>query len=259
MSAKHQTNLHTVERCLSAAGGALLTMSGMRRGFSDGKYRILLGAEMLRRGLSGHSYAYQAFGVRTARRTGDTSVPYELGVHVRQALTIGKPRHEVFAFWRNFSNLPRVMRHLESVDERAGGVTRWTVEGPMGKQLQWDAEIVGEVENEKIAWRSLPGSQVESAGSVQFTDAPRQMGTEVRIELQYNPPAGFVGAYGTMLFGRDAHSVIEADCWRLKEYLETGEVPTTEGQPGGPPRRQSRPARIESRPMPAREPLEAAR
>jgi uncharacterized membrane protein len=150
------------------------------------------------------------------------------------------------------------MHHLISVEQRDGGVTRWTVEGPMGTRVHWEAEIVTEIENERIAWRSLPGSQVESAGSVQFSDAPRNLGTEVRIELQYNPPAGYIGAYGAKLFGRDAQSAIEADCWRLKEYLEAGEAPTTAGQPAGPPRSQSRRQRIEPPPMQERAELVGA-
>jgi uncharacterized membrane protein len=194
---------------------------------------MLIGAEMLRRSLTGHCYAYQAVGISTAPRTGQTSVPYELGVHVRLAQTIGRPRHEVFRFWRDFSNLPRIMRHLLSVEDRGNGVSRWTVTGPLDKRFHWDAEVIGEVENERISWRSLPGSKVESAGSVLFADAPGDRGTEVRIELQYNPPAGFLGAYGAKLFGRDGQAMIEADCWRLKHYLETGEVPTTEGQSKG--------------------------
>jgi uncharacterized membrane protein len=225
-------NLHTLERYLSAAGGAYLTICGVRRGFRGGSLHMLIGAELMRRALSGHSYTYQAFGVRTAPQ-GAESVPYEQGVHVQLAFTIAKPRNEVYAFWRRFSNLPRVMRYLTSVDEREGGVTRWTMKGPMGMQVHWDAEIVTDVENEKIAWRSLPESQVASAGTVQFKDAPGHRGTEVRIHLQYCPPAGYVGAYGAKLFGRDARSAIEADCWRLKQYLETGEIATTEGQPHG--------------------------
>lgn len=232
-------NLHVLERSLSAAGGMLLTLSGVRRGFREGKFRMLLGAEMLRRGFTGHSFAYQALGIRTVPKSGNTSVPYELGVHVRTSLTIGKPRQEVFAFWRDFSNLPKAMRHLIAVEQR-DGTSHWTVEGPFGKRLQWDARIIDDVQDERIAWRSLPGSQVDSAGTVRFTDAPRGLGTEVHIELQYNPPAGYLGAYGAKLFGRDARASIESDCFRLKQFLETGEVATSEGQPKGPADSESR-------------------
>jgi len=248
-------NLHTLERCLSAAGGVYLTISGVRRGFSGGKLRMLIGSELLRRALSGHSYTYQAFGVQTAARASE-SVPYEQGVHVQLAFTIAKPRNEVYAFWRRFSNLPTVMRHLTAVDEREGGVTRWTMKGPMGVQVHWDAEIVSDIENEKISWRSLPESQVASAGSVHFIDAPGHRGTEVRIHLQYCPPAGYVGAFGAKLFGRDARSAIEADCWRLKQYLETGEIATTEGQPHGPTSSRSRQDRQCETRQPASQPME---
>jgi uncharacterized membrane protein len=152
-------NLNSTERYLSAAGGAFLVVSGLRRGAAGKLLRLLVGAEMLRRGFTGYSYAYQAAGINNAPKTGQTSVPYELGVHVRLSLTIGRPRAEVFRFWRDFTNLSKVMRHVISVEWREKEVTRWTVEGPMDKRMHWDAEVVGEVENEWVAWRSLPGGQ----------------------------------------------------------------------------------------------------
>jgi uncharacterized membrane protein len=242
----HDINLHSLERCLSGAAGVFLVASGAGRGFRGGTLRILLGAEMIRRGVTGRSFTYRALGVRTASRSRDTGVPRELGVRERVALTIGRPREEVFNFWRDFSNLPTVMHHLLSVEPRTNGITRWTVEGLLGKHVSWEAEVVSEVENERIAWRSLPGSSVDTEGSVCFRDAPRGLGTELLIGLVYNPPAGHLGAYCAKLFGRDARASIEADCWRLKEYLETGEVSTTDGQPKGPSARESRRRRAQS-------------
>src|SRR5206468_7938504 len=103
-------------------------------------------------------------------------------------------------------------------------------------KMVWDAEIHNEIPNELIAWRTLKGANVDHAGSVTFKDAPGERGAEIRVLLQYNPPAGLVGAYFAKLFGEEPSQQIEDDLIRLKQYLETGEIATTEGQPQGPPK-----------------------
>jgi uncharacterized membrane protein len=210
-------NVHLYDRALSAGIGAFLATSGLVNG---GRLRMLLGAEMLRRAFTGHCYAYQALGVRTVPAGGNVSVPYELGAHVRLTITIARPRHEVYSFWRDFSNLSKAMGHVIAVEDRGSGVTHWKVQGPAEKVVEWDAQIISESVNERIGWRTLPGSQVDSAGSVRFADAA-QGSTEVRIELQYNPPGGFITAYASKVMGSDARALIEEDCRRLKEYLES--------------------------------------
>jgi uncharacterized membrane protein len=233
-------NMNLVERWGSVLAGALMLGSGARSQ-SGGKLKMLAGGELLRRGFTGHCYAYQAFGVhpRPTGQGASISVPYELGVRARAAVTVNKPRETVYRFWRDFENLPRFMKHLISVtndpDPRR---SRWVAEGPAGSKVEWIAEIHNDVENELIAWRSLPGSEVDSAGSVRFKDAPGNRGTEVLVELQYNPPAGLVGASIAKLFGRDAETEIESDLFRLRAFFETGEVAATEGQPHGPRKRK---------------------
>lgn len=235
-------NMNLADRWGSVLGGILLAKFSLRK-HSGGKLRLLLGAELIRRGVTGHCYGYQALGVRTRciDQGSSVSVPYELGVRGRAAVTIDKPRSTVYQFWRDFENLPRVMEHLLSVEAKADPVSHWIAEGPGGMRVEWDAEIHNDIENELIAWRSLPGSQVDSAGSVRFKDAPGKRGTEVIVELQYNPPAGLIGASLAKLFGRDAQTEIESDLFRLKEFLESGEVATTEGQPKGSATAQRKP------------------
>ncbi len=121
-------------------------------------------------------------------------------ISVRKAITIDKPPEELYRFWREFENLPRFMRHLQSVRSSAERL-HWVSTGPMGKTFSWDAEIVEDRENELISWRSLPGSQIENQGSVRFQPAPEARGTEMRVELLYRPPAGRLGAAFAMLFG----------------------------------------------------------
>jgi uncharacterized membrane protein len=186
---------------------------------------------MMQRGLTGHCEGYRLFGVRTA--PSKAAVPYELGVRARAAVTINGPRDEIYRFWRQFENLPRFMKHLESVETGEDGKSHWVARGPAGKKVRWSAEIINERQDELIAWRSLPGGDVDSAGSVRFQDAPGGRGTEIHVELQYNPPAGVIGSYVAKLFGRDPEREISADLKRLKQYMETGEIATTEGQPKG--------------------------
>jgi uncharacterized membrane protein len=170
-------------------------------------------------------------GVRTEAST--STLPYELGIRARAAVTINQSRETVFASMRNFQQFPRFMRHLKSVEPLGDGRSHWVAEGPLGSSVSWDAEIINEISNELIAWKSLPGSQVDHAGSLRFADAPGQRGTEVRVEMQYNPPAGIVGAYVARLFGREPEQEIAADMRRLKQYLECGEVARTDNQSRG--------------------------
>ncbi len=233
---KHAVNLTRSERIASALGGGFLLAAGVARRGPWGVALAVLGGDFLRRGITGHSYIYEAMGVRTAPK-GDgaetTSVPYELGVRVDRAITIAKPRGEVFRFWRDVANFPRFMKHLESVRQLEDGRSHWVAKAPAGRTVEWDAVIHNEEENELIAWRSLPGADVDNAGSVLFRDAPGGRGTEVKIELQYNPPAGVLGALTAMLWGEEPGQQIQEDLNRLKQLMETGEVITTEGQPSG--------------------------
>jgi len=153
-------------------------------------------------------------------------------IYVRKAVTIDKPPEELYRFWHNFENLPRFMRHLESV-RSSGGRLHWVAAGPLGRNVSWDAEIVEDRENELISWRSLPGSQIENQGATRFQASPEGRGTEVRVELMYRPPAGRLGAAFATLFGEEPEQQIREDLRRFKELMEAGEIATTDGQPHG--------------------------
>jgi uncharacterized membrane protein len=153
------------------------------------------------------------------------SVPQNQGVRVDKAITINKPIGEVYAFWRRLDNLPRFMRHLQSVTVQDDMHSHWAVKAIAGKVLEWDAEIIEQRDNEMISWRSAPGADVDNAGSVWFTSVPGGEGTMVRVELKYVPPAGKAGAGFAKLLGADADAAITEDLGRLKSLLETGQVP----------------------------------
>jgi uncharacterized membrane protein len=156
------------------------------------------------------------------------SVPSDEGVRVDKAITIEKPVSEVYSFWRRFENLPRFMRHVESVTVQDDLHSHWVVKAFGAKKLEWDSEIIEQRDNEMISWRSLPGADVDNAGSVWFTPVPSGNGTVVRLEMKYIPPGGKTGAMISKLFRQDAGSEIDEDLNRLKTLLETGQLPEEE-------------------------------
>jgi uncharacterized membrane protein len=169
------------------------------------------------------------FSRRLSRRNGAKSG----AIRVSQAVTINRSPEELYGFWRDFQNLPRFMKHLESVWELGNRRSHWVSKAPAGRRVEWDAEITEDRPNELIAWRSLEGADVDNIGSVRFERAPGGRGSIVRVEMQYNPPAGVVGATIAKLFGEDPEWQIKDDLRRFKQVIETGEVITTEGQPAG--------------------------
>jgi uncharacterized membrane protein len=143
---------------------------------------------------------------------------------VRKAITINRPREEVYRFWRNFQNLPQFMRHLLSVEILDDKRSRWMARAPAGQKVEWTAELIEDVPNYTIAWRSIQDSDVEHAGSVAFRPAPGNRGTEIVVDLSYAPPAGSMGRVIASLFGEEPAQQIDADLRVLKQVLETGEV-----------------------------------
>jgi uncharacterized membrane protein len=145
-------------------------------------------------------------------------------MQARSAVTIRHPVEVVYGFWRDLTNLPSFMAHLESVTPSGDGRSHWTANAPAGATVDWDAEIVEDTLNRRIAWRSLEGSKVANSGSVTFTPAPGGRGTEVRVELTYDPPGGALGKVVAKLFGKEPQQQVSDDLRRLKQVLETGQV-----------------------------------
>ena len=236
-------NVGEIERWASAIGGGALALYGITRlishGSVGGAVLALVGGSLIYRGTTGHCEMYHATGINTAGTAASgtdnpvVSVPSGRGIKVEKSVTINKSPEELYRFWRNFENLPRFMNHLESVHVTGNNRSHWVAKAPAGRTVEWDAEIYNEKENELIAWRSLEGADVDSAGSVHFQAAPSGRGTEVRVVLKYDPPGGIVGATIAKLFGEEPSQQIEDDLRRFKQVMETGEIPTTTGQPSG--------------------------
>lgn len=155
------------------------------------------------------------------------------GFRVEKSVTISKPAEELYRFWRNFEQLPAIMRHLERVERTGENRWRWTAKAPAGQTVSWDAEITVEMPNRLIAWRSLEGSTVWHEGAVEFLRATGDRGTIVQVSLKYDPPAGSLGKVIAKLFREEPSQQVAEDLRRFKQLMETGEVSTTEGQPTG--------------------------
>ncbi len=154
----------------------------------------------------------------------DRGVRAQRGVHVKTSITINHSPEEVYQFWRNFTNLPRFMAHLESVQVLDDRRSRWKASAPAGSSVEWDAEITADEPNRRIAWHSLQNADVANRGEVRFLPAPGGQGTEVHVELRYEPPGGAFGAAVAKLFGEEPGQQVRGDLRRLKQVLETGEV-----------------------------------
>ena len=172
-----------------------------------------------------------AYAVGRKISEGNTEVARD--VHIETSIAIDKTPAELFAFWREFKNLPLFMKNLESVTEQDAFRSHWVAKGIGGATVEWDAEIYNEKENELIAWRSLENADVVNAGSVRFQPGPEGHGTYVRVVMNYNPPAGKVGKGLAQLLGAEPEQLIKEDLRRLKQIMEAGEIATIAGQTSG--------------------------
>jgi uncharacterized membrane protein len=224
----NSVNVGKYERVASAIGGGALVGYALKSRTPAGIALGVLGAGLLYRGATGQCEAYRALGMNTAKTGEDVA----RDVHIEKSITIGVSPAELYSFWRNFENLPRFMEDLESVTQLDGNRSHWVAKGPAGSTVEWDAEIYNEKEGELIAWRSLPESDITNAGSVHFEEAPGR-GTYLKVVLNYNPPGGKAAQLFAKLFGSEPGQLVESNLKRLKQLLEAGEIPTTEGQTSG--------------------------
>src|SRR5829696_8052936 len=165
------------------------------------------------------------------------------GIHAKGSCVVNRAPEDVYAFWRNFQNLPRFMRHVELVEDLGDGRSHWRVKGPAGMDVEWHATIIADVPNEVITWRSLENSDVDNAGAVRFERATGGRGTIVKVNLQYNPIGGVIGSAVAKLFGEEPEQQLDDDLRRFKQVLEIGEVVVSEGTLMGTGYMEQSPAR----------------
>jgi uncharacterized membrane protein len=243
-----ERNVGGVERIASLALAGLLGYLGYRRsGRAMRAGMMLLGASLAGRGATGRCPVYRAANIDTS--TGGLPM---LGsgrreLAVEQAVTVNRDRQDLYQTWRKLEDLPRILRHVESVQVTDGGQrSHWIARGPLGATVEWDAEISDDRPGECIAWRSLPGAPLENEGFVRFSDAPPGRGSQVELKLCYR--AAGAGSLGPLLRKVSEHEIRE-DLRHFKQWMEAGEVATTEGQPAAR-RAKATKSETEDRPRP---------
>lgn len=221
-------NVTPVERAISVAAGTYLALSGFGTLLNNpvtGISKLLAGGALIARGASGHCPVYEQIGTDGTKAE---------AVNIKQYFTVNKPREEVYQFWRRLENLPLFMRHLESVEQKNDKDSHWKAKfGKNMPSVSWNASIVKERENEFIGWSSVEGSAISNAGKVEFRDAPAGRGTEVQVVFSYHFPGGGLGSGVAKLFTPVVENIIREDVRNFKQYIEAGEIPTTEGQASG--------------------------
>jgi uncharacterized membrane protein len=226
-------NVGETERIASLVGGSVLAIAGLTRGSLSGLGLAAIGGALAYRGITGHCSLYGALGMSTAEPRGPaTGVRAQHGYKLERTLLINRPAEELYRFWRSLENLPRIMHHLESVTMTSDRLSHWKAQGPLGTSVEWDAEIHNEREGEMIAWRSIEGSQIDTAGSVHFESAPGGRGTIMRVSMKYDPPLGKVGATIASMLGDGLEHQLDTDLRDFKRLMEAGEV-SSAGSPGG--------------------------
>ncbi|CAG1064973.1 hypothetical protein BAC1_00546 [uncultured bacterium] len=206
-SSGEAVNVGGAERLISALLGGFLALKAARKG---GLLRTLASGYLVYRGATGHCGLYKAAGINTAEGR---------GIVLDETVTVNRPVSEVYAFWRNLENLPEFMEHLKEVNVIDRKRSHWVAVVPGGARIEWDAEIVGESENEYIAWQSLPYSDIETRGSVEFSEAPGHRGTVIRVHMLYNLPGAGTAAVARLL-EHVTFRQLRGELLRFKELMD---------------------------------------
>jgi len=211
-------NVGTPERWISMLGGGAVLAEGVRRRGFIGALLSLLGSYLLFRGFSGHCPLYQRLHIDTAR-TNDSGLWGQNLIQVQARVNVQQPRDTVYRYWRNLENLPTFMRHIRSI-RVDGNRSHWVARTPLGLRLRWDSQITQDSPNERLAWRSMAGSQVDSRGEVRFRPTVNG-GTEVDVDMYYRPPGGSVARTLAKLLGGISERMVQQDIERFKEVIES--------------------------------------
>lgn len=229
-------NVSNSERVASVAAGAGLVAYGIKRSDWLGAFLSLIGGTLALRGATGHCQIYDALDVDTSDKSffskGKVKDWLAGDVEVIKSVTINKSPAELYAFWRNFENLPKFMNHLESVEVLDKMRSRWTAKAPLGSEVSWEAVITEDKENELIAWTSYGDSEIPNYGKVEFLPTVNR-GTEVKVTIKYEPPAGKLSRLAAYFLTEEPNTQVSEDLRRFKRLMETGMIISVEGQPSG--------------------------
>jgi uncharacterized membrane protein len=156
------------------------------------------------------------------------TMPYGYGIKVKRAITVDRPPEDLYQYWRNLENVAALSGGLLSMKIIDRTRSQWTLQAPGGMELRWTAEIMVDRPNKMIGWRSIGRGDIDNAGYVRFERATGGRGTVMRVALQYNPPAGKLGAMLAAALGKKPESLIEQALRRFKQLMEAGEIPRIE-------------------------------
>ena len=223
-------NMSGTERWVSLVLGGGLLVLGLRHGIRDGLMLAITGGALLYRGATGQCPWYKVAGIDTSSRRPRpaVSVPHGRGVKVESSVLVNKSPEELYNYWRDLENLPRFMDHLVSVKSEGDQRSHWVVKTIGNAEISWDAEIVNDIPNELIAWRTVENSDVDHAGSVRFEGTG--IATRVKVTMEYRPPAGKLGVGLAKIFGQEPRQMIEGDLQRFKQLMESIQIASVGGQ-----------------------------
>jgi uncharacterized membrane protein len=223
------TNVGGMERIISGAAGGAMLAYGLRTGGVGGTLLSILGGAMLFRGATGHCHMYQAAGINTSRNEpiGTQKSPYNRRplsgrIHVTESVTIDRPANVVYTFWKNFENFPQFMEHVESVRKNPDDTWHWKAKAPLGTSVEWDARVTSDVEDQRIGWQSVDGSDIPNSGVVEF-EGTSDNKTEVKVTMIYEAPGGKIGEWVAWALGEEPSVQVAEDLQRFKELMESSE------------------------------------
>lgn len=207
-------NVNTTERIISVMGGAYLLINALAKKEIN-VLKTMTAAFLLFRGITGHCPGYRAAGKTEIDQ-------HPRNVNIRTSLIVNRPRHEVYGFWRRLENLPKFMKHLESVIVIDEKISEWKA-GIMGapEAISWRSEIVKDEPGALLSWHSLPGADIENAGKIEFEDAD-SLGTRINIVISYRAPLGMIGEKAARLINPVFKTMVKEDVENFKRHIESG-------------------------------------
>lgn len=209
-----EENISTLERLLIVAAGTFILYKSLS-GKSKSIAGTMAGTTLLARGISGYCPVYDVAGKGGSMKSSN--------VNIRMQVTINRPVSEVYDFWRNLNNLPKFMKHIESVTEIDKVTSEWKAKGPSGiGNLNWKAQILMDEKDKLLSWHSLPDASIDNAGKVYFKNAGNNS-TELDVMISYHAPLGVAGEKAAKLLNPLFEKIVKNDIQNLKNYLETGE------------------------------------
>jgi len=217
-------NVGRTERIISAVAGSLLMLHGIKNGRKVSE--VPLGSYLLFRGATGFCPVKKQFiGYRNGNGIAEHAVASRPEpIQIDTTVTVDKPKHEVYPFWRKLENLPLFMKHLESVTVVDEKTSLWSAKIPGGLgTIDWESEITGDNMNDSISWRSLPESEIRNSGKVRFKDTG-QGKTEIHASITYEAPGGIIGEKVGKLLNPVFEKMVKSDIKNFKKYLETNRI-----------------------------------